>query len=41
MKLVEAYKTITGRDLVDTHSAFADAMATLELHQALRGRVPA
>lgn len=41
LKLTEAYKTITGRDLVDAHSAFADAMATAELHQALRGRVPA
>lgn len=40
-KLGDAYNTITGRVLEDAHSAFADAMATAELHKALRGRVPA
>jgi len=40
-KLADAYNALTGRVLEGAHSAFADAMATAELHKALRGRVPA
>lgn len=40
-KLADAYNAVTGRSLDGAHSAYADAVATAELHKALRGRVPA
>lgn len=35
-KLADAYNHFTGRTLEGAHSAYADAMATAELHKALR-----
>jgi DNA polymerase-3 subunit epsilon len=40
-KLADAYNNVTGRILDGAHSAYADAVATAELHKALRGRIPA
>ncbi len=38
IKLIEAYKHYTGKDLVDAHSAMADTLASMDVYFAITNK---